>query len=36
MHRPLTRSNQHFQKAVKRLPLGVTSNFRYWGADQTI
>jgi len=36
MPRPLTRSNQHFQKAVTRLPLGVTSNFRYWGDDRTI
>ena len=36
MRRSLTRSNQHFQKAIKKLPLGVTSNFRYWGADQTI
>ena len=36
MSRRLTRSNQHFKKALTRLPLGVTSNFRYWGADQTI
>ena len=36
MSRSLTRSNQHFKKALTRLPLGVTSNFRYWGADQTI
>jgi glutamate-1-semialdehyde 2,1-aminomutase len=36
MRRSLTRSNQHFQKAVNRLPLGVTSNFRYWGNDRTI
>ena len=36
MSRPLTRSNQHFNKALTRLPLGVTSNFRYWGADRTI
>ena len=36
MSRRLTRSNQHFNKALTRLPLGVTSNFRYWGADQTI
>ncbi len=34
--RSLTRSNQHFQKASTRLPLGVTSNFRYWGDDKTI
>jgi len=34
--RPLTNSNAHFDKARKRLPLGVSSNFRYWGDDQTI
>lgn len=36
MPRSLIRSNQHFKKAVTRLPLGVTSNFRYWGDDKTI
>ena len=36
MQRKLTRSNQHFQKANSKLPLGVTSNFRYWGDDRTI
>jgi glutamate-1-semialdehyde 2,1-aminomutase len=36
MRRSLTRSNQHFQKAIKKLPLGVASNFRYWGDEQTI
>lgn len=35
-HRPLAKSNAHFQKAVKRLPLGVASTFRYWGDDRTI
>ncbi len=34
--RKLTRSNAHFQKALKRLPLGVASTFRYWGEDRTI
>lgn len=34
--RDLTRSNAHFRKAVKRLPLGVASSFRYWGDDRTI
>ena len=34
--RNLARSNQHFQKAITKLPLGVTSNFRYWGEDRTI
>ncbi len=34
--RNLSRSNAHFDKAVKRLPLGVASSFRYWGDDRTI
>jgi len=34
--RSLTRSNEHFQRAVQRLPLGVASNFRYWGDERTI
>ena len=34
--RDLTRSNEHFRKASTRLPLGVASNFRYWGDDRTI
>src|SRR5678810_538204 len=36
MTRSLTRSNAHFRKALTRLPLGVSSNFRYWGEDKTI
>ena len=36
MARKLTNSNAHFKNAVKRLPLGVASNFRYWGDDRTI
>ena len=36
MTRSLSRSNAHFKKAVTRLPLGVSSNFRYWGEDKTI
>ena len=36
MSRTLTRSNRHFRKAVQKLPLGVSSNFRYWGPDKTI
>lgn len=36
MGRSLQKSNAHFKKAVKRLPLGVSSNFRYWGDDKTI
>ena len=34
--RNLSRSNAHFSKAKRRLPLGVASNFRYWGDDATI
>jgi len=34
--RRLRNSNQHFQKALAKLPLGVSSNFRYWGDDKTI
>ncbi len=34
--RSLVRSNQHFKKAINKLPLGVSSNFRYWGDDATI
>ena len=31
MPRNLSACRAHYEKAVKRLPLGVTSNFRYWG-----
>lgn len=34
--RCLDKSNRHFRKAITRLPLGVASNFRYWGEDRTI
>ena len=34
--RSLQKSNRHFQKAIQKLPLGVTSNFRYWGDEETI
>ncbi len=36
MTRSLAKSNAQFQKAISRLPLGVSSNFRYWGEDKTI
>ena len=36
MPRDLTKSNAHWKKAVTKLPLGVSSNFRYWGEDRTI
>ena len=34
--RSLKKSNAHFCQAVSKLPLGVASNFRYWGDDKTI
>ncbi|MDH5501411.1 MAG: aminotransferase class III-fold pyridoxal phosphate-dependent enzyme, partial [Gammaproteobacteria bacterium] len=34
--RTLTKSNQQFKKAITKLPLGVSSNFRYWGDEKTI
>ena len=36
MARTLTKNNEHFQRALKRLPLGVASNFRFWGEERTI
>jgi glutamate-1-semialdehyde 2,1-aminomutase len=36
MNRDLSKSNAHFRKAVRRMPLGVSSNFRYWGDDKTV
>src|SRR6201996_9201915 len=36
MTRTMTRNHEHFRRAIKRLPLGVASNFRYWGEDRTI
>ena len=32
----LTKSNHHFKTAVNKIPLGVTSNFRYWGPEETL
>jgi len=34
--RCLRNSNNHFRRAITKLPLGVSSNFRYWGDDRTI
>lgn len=34
--RDLRKSNAQFARASKRLPLGVSSTFRYWGDDRTI
>jgi glutamate-1-semialdehyde 2,1-aminomutase len=36
MPRSLTRNHEHFQRALKRMPLGVASNFRFWGEERTI
>jgi glutamate-1-semialdehyde 2,1-aminomutase len=36
MRRSLTHSNRHFRVASTRLPMGVSSNFRYWGDDRTL
>lgn len=36
MKRSMAKSNAQFQRAVTKLPLGVASNFRYWGEDKTI
>lgn len=36
MARKMSNNNAHFRRAVRRLPLGVASNFRYWGDDRTI
>ena len=32
----IKKSNAHYQEAVKRLPLGVSSNYRSWGPDETL
>ena len=36
MARSLQKSNLHYRRALRRLPLGVCSNFRYWGDDRTL
>lgn len=36
MRRSLSNSNRHHKKALTKMPLGVSSNFRYWGEDKTI
>jgi glutamate-1-semialdehyde 2,1-aminomutase len=36
MARTLTRNHEHYRKALTRLPLGVASNFRFWGEERTI
>ena len=32
----LDKSTAHFQKAAEAMPLGVSSNFRYWGEGKTV
>ncbi|MFO1035640.1 MAG: aminotransferase class III-fold pyridoxal phosphate-dependent enzyme [Geminicoccaceae bacterium] len=36
MARKLDKSKAQLQRAMTRLPLGVASNFRYWGDERTI
>jgi glutamate-1-semialdehyde 2,1-aminomutase len=36
MTRDLTKTNEMFQRALKTIPYGVNSNFRYWGDKDTI
>jgi len=36
MGRSLTRCNEHQRRAAKHLPLGVSSNYRFWGEGRTL
>jgi glutamate-1-semialdehyde 2,1-aminomutase len=36
MTRSLDKSNKHYKRAEKQLPLGVSSNWRAWGPEKTI
>jgi glutamate-1-semialdehyde 2,1-aminomutase len=36
MSRSLLKCNAHFRRALRKLPLGVSSNFRYWGEGKTL
>ncbi|HEY6922934.1 MAG TPA: aspartate aminotransferase family protein [Steroidobacteraceae bacterium] len=36
MKRAMTRNQEHFRRALQRLPLGVASNFRFWGEGHTV
>ncbi|MDE0884359.1 MAG: aspartate aminotransferase family protein [Myxococcota bacterium] len=36
VHYSIPKSNAHYKKAAERLPLGVTSNYRSWGPDETL
>jgi glutamate-1-semialdehyde 2,1-aminomutase len=32
----MIRNQEHFRRALQRLPLGVASNFRFWGEGRTV
>jgi glutamate-1-semialdehyde 2,1-aminomutase len=36
MSRILDKSHAHYRRALTKLPLGVASNFRFWGEERTI
>ncbi len=36
MTRTMTRNEEHYRRALTRLPLGVASNFRFWGEGRTV
>ena len=36
MPRNMTRNQEHYRRALTRLPLGVASNFRFWGEGRTV
>src|SRR5271155_4193813 len=36
MARTMTRNHEHYRRALTKMPLGVASNFRFWGEDRTI
>lgn len=36
MSRTMIRNQEHFRRALRRLPLGVASNFRFWGEGRTV
>ena len=36
MTRVLAKSQAHYRRVLTRMPLGVASNFRFWGEDRTI
>jgi glutamate-1-semialdehyde 2,1-aminomutase len=36
MSRVLAKSHAHYRRALTKMPLGVASNFRFWGEERTI